>query len=258
MLQLLFDFEAESSHVPIAQAALLLSSWDPSPARSRARAGSSWLGVAVEQARLAGAHRTAWLTDVAAPGRRHHELALKRRLWWCVVLHDRISSLCSREPLRVTRAHCDFDVREDPIGPGAMAGERNGSKVYNIETKTSLLGGVFPELLRLAVALTDLLAVVHAPDELPRWDKRHRQEDVEKVKECKAQMRSWYRAASAKSRPPGSRAARRDDNGGRPEEFTHDSVVLYTDLMYLLYQYVFSFVSRRRWLVLTGAAIALP
>lgn len=245
-MQLLFDFEAEFSHVAIAQAALLLSSWNPDPSRSRARAGSSWLNIAIEHARLAGAHRATWPVGAAAAATlvgRHGQLdqdddRALRRLWWCIILHDRVSSLCSRKPIQVTRARfSDLDARgDDPIGPGAVVDETHGSRVYNVETKTSLLGGVFPELLRLAVALTDLLAVVQAPDELPRWDKRYGHEEMEKVRECKVQMKSWYRAASVTFKPPDSRASKKDKNGQGHEEFMHDSIVLYTDLMYLLYQ----------------------
>lgn len=230
MSQLLFDFEAESSHVATAQAALLLASWNPYPGRGRGCPGSSWLGIAIEQARFAGAHRAAWLAETSAPGQQKHKLALKK-LWWCIILHDRVSALCSRKASKVTRAHCDFDREERPFGPEILAYEKNGSRVYNIETKTSLLGSVFPEILRLAVVLTDLLAVAQEQDELAQWNKHHEQESINK---CKLNMRNWYRVASTKCKPPGSRVARQS-NDQRQEEFRHDSVVLYTDLAYLIY-----------------------
>lgn len=225
-----------------AQAALLLSSWHPDPARNRTRTGSSWLSIAIEQATLAGAHRSTRPRDgpaIPTTALQAHAKPTLQRLWWCVLLHDRIASLCARRPLQVTRARFDHDVREGgvPVEPAAMAGERNGSKVYNIETKTSLLGGVFPELLRLAGALTDLLALVEAQDGMPQWSRRYGPEARARVEECKSQLLTWYRVASVNARPPeGRRSGRRDGDDGREEEFTHDSVVLYTDLMYLLYQ----------------------
>lgn len=223
-----------------AQAALLLSSWHPDPARSRTRTGSSWLGIAIEQAMLAGAHRSARPYDgpaIPTMVQAHTKLTLQR-LWWCIVLHDRIASLCARRPLQVTRARFDYDSREGlPIEPASMQGERNGSKVYNIETKTSLLIGVFPELLRLAGVLTDLLSLIEAQDGMPQWSRRYGPEARARVEECKSQMRAWCRVAFVNVRPPGGRrSGRQDGDDGREEEFTHDSVVLYTDLMYLLYQ----------------------
>lgn len=129
---------------------------------------------------------------------------------------------------------------EEPVGQ-MVDDEKRGSRVYNTETRTLLLGGVFPELVRLAVVLADLLAVVQAPEDEGglQWNDRYitrHKGKMDKVAECKARMENWYRLASVKFKPPESRAAKRGVHiTNQDEEFTHDSVVLYTDLMYLLY-----------------------
>lgn len=244
-IQLLFDFESESSPIAIAQAALLLSSWIPNSGHSRSYTGSTWLGVAIQQAKLAEAHRYASVVPPHWSGSQQsallkHQNSLKR-LWWCIIMYDRVLAVCSRRPIQVTRAHFDLDSsRHEPLGYTDLADEIERSRVYNPGTRKSLVE-IFELHTKLAVALTDLLVVVWPLDDAPRWEKRFGDEEMRKIEHCKTQMMSWYREASARFPMPKDPGPRKSmvgmGNGARgAADFRHDSVMLYTNLMYMLYQ----------------------
>lgn len=241
--KLLFDFESEYSPLAVAQAALLLSSWSTNPTGHNTRISSSWLSTSIQQARIAGAHRYSLLQQSQWPQSQRsevlrHQNALKR-LWWCIILRDRIISLMYRTCIQVTRAHFDFDKEaHTPLGVSDMANEIERSRVYNSGTKKSLID-MLAHHFRLMVALTDLLELVWPLDESPQWEKRYGDEEAVKIEHCKAQMRSWYQRATARFPMPKEGLSSRPNvaGGGRlAGDFHHDSVVLYTNLMYITYQ----------------------
>lgn len=237
-LQLLFDFESESSPIIIAQAALLLSSWLPNSGNSRSYTGITWLTIAIQHAKLAEAHRyasivpTHW-SNAQSSGLRKHQNNLKR-LWWSIIMYDRALAISCRRPIQVTRAHFDLDLEKHaPLDVADMADEIERSRVYNPGTR-KLLIEIFAQMTKLAVALTDLLVVVWPLDDAPRWEKRFGDEDIRKIEDCKIQMLKWYEEASVKFPIPTDTGTRR--NEGRRTDFRHDSVILYTNLMYISYQ----------------------
>lgn len=261
--KLLFDFESEYSPLAVAQAALLLSSWSTNPTGHNTRISSSWLSISIQQARIAGAHRYSSLQQAQWPQSQRsevlkHQSALKR-LWWCIILRDRIISLMYRRCIQVTRAHFDFDKEaHTPLGTADMASEIERSRVYNSGTKKSLIE-VLAHHLRLMVALTDLLELVWPLDESPQWEKRYGDEEAVKVEHCKAQLRSWYQQATARfPMPKGAMSARPNMAGGSrlAGDFHHDSVVLYTNLMYITYHSAMTRLCHLECLQLTLTAIS--
>lgn len=228
----------------IAQTALLLSSWSPRPAPNRAHTSSFWLRVSVEQARLAGAHRYKSLDPGFLSGPRHsrvfkHQNSLKR-LWWCIILTDRILSLSWRRPIQVTTAQFDVHSEYDlPFDYTDLADEIERSRVYNSGTKRSLIE-IFVQMVRLAVALTDLLVLAWPVNDAPVWNKELGDEDASSIMDCKSRLSSWKSAAARRLVASGGVGESADRSNGREAGFTHDSVVLYTGFLYLLYQWVFS------------------
>lgn len=156
-------------------------------------------------------------------------------------MYDRVLAVCSRRPIQITRAHFDLDSgRHEPIGYADLADEIERSRVYNPGTRKSLVE-IFELHTKLAVALTDLLGVVWPLDDAPRWEKRFGEEEMMKIDHCKMQMLNWYREASARFPMPkdsGPRKSTLNGHGARGAgaDFRHDSVLLYTNLMYMLYQ----------------------
>lgn len=261
--KLLFDFGSEYSPVSVAQATLLLSSWSPNPSGNNTRASSSWLSISIQQAKIAGAHRYSSLHQTQWPESQRsrvlkHQNGLKR-LWWCIVLRDRILSLSYRTCIQVTRAQFDFDAEAHaPLSFADLASEIERSRVYNSGTKKSLIE-MLAHHIQLMVALTDLLVLVWPLDEAPQWARRYGEEEAAKIERCKGQLRSWYQRSTARFPMPGDGVRARPgaaDGSGRGAEFHHDSVVLYTNLMYITYHSAMTRLCHLECLQLTLAAIS--
>lgn len=241
-VKLLFDFAAESTPVAISQATLLLSSWSPSGSHC-AQTGSFWLGVAIQQARLAGAHQYRSLygnfgleSQTPAALKRRNTL---KRLWWCIILNDRIMSLSTWRPIQVSRLHLhpDLDAR-CPFDQADFVDEVERSRVYNSGAKRALIE-MFIKMADLAALLTELLAEAMPLDEGPHWDHRYSGQEKDRLEECKNKMTSWYDAASWRLPLPARTPLQNESGLPRPDPpagHAHDSVVLYTNYLCLIYQ----------------------
>ncbi|EFX04401.1 fungal transcriptional regulatory protein [Grosmannia clavigera kw1407] len=235
--KLLFDFETETSPAAVAQAALLLSFWSPSSSPGTKTPNTAWLCTAIQHAKLAEAHRYASLTAPRDAGRAN---ALKR-LWWCCVLRDRILGLGLRRSIHITRAHFDFDANP-PLNCADLADEIERSPVYNPGTK-SCLNEILVHMVKLCVVLTDILALVFPLDGTPGWGRLTAESDASRVRQCKAELRRWYKDAmlhfpmfgGATNGRAGGNTTRLAAGAGMGREFCHDSIILYTNLMYMYY-----------------------
>lgn len=217
--KLLYDFESECDMVHLSQAALLLSHWAPNFTNAFKKANSGWLSAAVQNAKSAEAHHYAAL-DAFRPVQYKKQNTLKR-LWWCCVIRDRILSLGMRRSLKITPSHFDFEGNPG-LGYAELAGEVNRSRVYNPGTKRRLIE-IFGQIVELCAVLTDLLTMVFPLDDSPGWGKKTGAEELVRVGECKHALRLWYKTATLKFPLAGG------------NEFQHDSVILYTNLMYMYY-----------------------
>lgn len=231
---MLYDFDTESSLICLAQTAILLSYWSPNWAQATKKPNSSWLSIAIQNAKSAEAHLQSSLpsfSPIHQPVEYKKQNTLKR-LWWCCVLRDRILPLGLRRSIQISRAHFDLDANSG-LGYADLADEIDRSKVYNSEAKRSLID-LLVHLVDLCSVLTDLLTLVYPMDDSPGW---HRQSPDEgaKIKGCKLALRRWYKGATMRFPMFGGGSVPRLTPGsGR--EFQHESVILYTNLMYMYYQ----------------------
>jgi hypothetical protein len=231
-MQLLFDFDTESSLVCLAQAALLLTYWVPNWSLATKKSSTAWLSVAIQNAKSAEAHvysAMASFCPVTDPVEYKKQNTLKR-LWWCVVIRDRLISLGMRRSIQISQAHFDVDSNSS-LGFPDLGDEVERSKVYNPETKRRLIE-IFTQLSELCSVLTDLLTLVFPLNDVPGWGRYNGPEGVEKIKQSKSALRRWYNTAILRFPMFG---------GGTPRKATgdkryHDSVILYTNLMYMFYQ----------------------
>jgi hypothetical protein len=245
--KLLHDFESESSPICIAQAALLLSFWSPVSSSGIRKANSTWLTIAIQHAKVAEAHHYSSFgsSPVASDGNSKTPTAMQlnrqnilKRLWWCCIIRDRILALCVRRSIQITRAHFDMDANS-PLGSADLADEISRSKVYNADTKRALID-IMSQLIDLCILFTDMLILVYPLDDTPGWGRPMNSEDQGRVKEGKMALRRWYKGATLKFPMFGGgastvRASHVAGGSGR-REFRHDSVILYTNLMYMYYQ----------------------
>lgn len=241
MRQFLFDFDVESSPIAIAQAALLLSSWSPSATRHCTQTGSFWLAIAIQQAKSAGAHQYKSLYErfgaesrlPAAVKRRN----ILKRLWWCTIVSDRMQCLCAQKPMLVTVLHFTHEQLRDSFTLTDFADEIERSRVYNSGAKRTLIQ-MFMQMTDLARVLTDLLTEVLPPDEGNQWDRGFSEGEKNRIEESKKKMESWYEATRGLRFPvqDSMEAASRHWTSQPAVAFAHDSVVLYTNFMSLVYQ----------------------
>ena len=229
--KLLHDLETESSPLAIAQASLLLSFWSPSSTR---KPNTAWLSLAIQHAKSAEAHHYAAMpvfSESTHPLQHRKQNALKR-IWWCCIIRDRTLGLLMRRPIQITRAHFDFD--ENPtLGYSDLADEVDRSRIYDPGTKRCLIE-ILAQLVELYVALTDILMLVFPLDDTPGWGREERPEDAGRVRECKVALRRWYKDATLRFPMFGGGPTPRTE-AGRTRETRHDSVILYTNLMYMYY-----------------------
>ncbi|KAJ3562680.1 hypothetical protein NPX13_g8475 [Xylaria arbuscula] len=228
---LLFDFDTESSLACLAQAALLLTYWAPNWSLATKKPNTAWLGVAIQNAKSAEAHIYSAMptfSPVTEPAEYKKQNSLKR-LWWCCLLRDRLISLGMRRSIQISRAHFDVTVNSGFMCSD-LADEVRASKVYNPETKQHLVE-IFVKLGELCSVLTDLLTLVFPLDDVPGWGRHNGVAGAERVKESKAALKRWYKAASLRFPMPGGAPGKTT----RDKNLQHDSVILYTNLMYMFY-----------------------
>ncbi|KAI1119139.1 hypothetical protein F5Y14DRAFT_396631 [Nemania sp. NC0429] len=232
--KLLFDFDTESSLVCLSQAALLLTYWAPNWSLAAKKPNTAWLGVAIHNAKSAEAHMYSAMptfSPVTEPAMHKKQNALKR-LWWCCIFRDRLVSLGMRRSIQVSRAHFDVDSNTR-LGFADLASEVGQSKVYGPETKRRLIE-IFVQLGELCSVLTDLLTLVFPLDDVPGWGRQNGAEGAEKVRKCKVALRRWYNAAALRF-PMFAGGSTSSETTGDNKHPQHDSVVLYTNLMYMFY-----------------------
>ncbi|KAL2065772.1 hypothetical protein VTL71DRAFT_3442 [Oculimacula yallundae] len=129
---------------------------------SNSIANSSWLRLAIQFANSANVAMYDQDSTISADERLN-----RKRLWWCIVLRDRILPLGVRRSIQITRANFDFNLprlTEKDLEP-----ECTSSCVYDAETKRDLIR-VFLAQLDLAVELTDALSYVYPANGFRSFD----------------------------------------------------------------------------------------
>ncbi|KAE8420413.1 hypothetical protein BDV36DRAFT_293300 [Aspergillus pseudocaelatus] len=142
----LFDLQAENDAFAKAQGSVLLahhtSAHDP-------QASSIWLMRAIQNAMIVGCG--------PGPGDREINLSMMRRLWWSMVLRDRVLSIGLRRRPQITSV--EFNMGANWLKEEDFADEIVNSRVYDPQVKIQLFQ-VLQEQCKLAVLLTDMVALV--------------------------------------------------------------------------------------------------
>ena len=214
--KLLFDFECERDSIAIAQGALLLAYH--SPYGHNIKINSFWLGLAIQYAKDADAHRYQVCARMTS-----HQRKLCKRLWWCCIIRDRILPLGCRRPLSITPDQFDFGTPTLTVED--FEDEICCSKVYDPATKR-LLAHVIAAMCELAISLTEVIMIVYPPcmaDASGSIEETEFLRSVLRIEQCKSGLTRWFdRATIGFPTPAGS-------------DHTHKSVILYTNLMYIYY-----------------------
>lgn len=218
-LKMLFDFECEKDIISIAQGTLLLSYHSPNS--NETMISFIWLGIAIQFAKTGDAHRYNVNNAISRKQRN-----IYKRLWWCCILRDRIYPLGARRPIQITPEHFDFTVK--PLVIEDLGNEIERSMVYDARTKRTLAELLFTQC-ELAVALTNVIMTVYPNDvspDLSLLNEANLEQSMSRVENCKNTLARWYDGATIRFPTPAGLGD------------SHESVILYTNLMYIYFQYV--------------------
>ncbi|KAI7772020.1 hypothetical protein LZL87_011713 [Fusarium oxysporum] len=227
--KLVFDMEAETAHLPLAQAALMLMNWVPeSPTTTSPVPYRTWLSLAIHHAKLINAHRHAGICDVGTTANEPRSRTL-RRLWWCCIICDRLSSLACRFRLQITPDMLDMENCV-PLGFGDLQSEIHRSSVFSPATKRQLIA-LFSKNLSLLILLTELIPVAYPFEtRLESSPDFSAQEEGNIRKSCDL-LEEWYDTAKAEFPPLHQPIAAEESD-------STNSIAVHTNLMYIYYQYV--------------------
>jgi hypothetical protein len=189
---MLYDMNAECSSQAITQTALLLSFWTPPGDLRGRKPNTSWLAIAIHEARAEDAHIYHYGYDCKY-GKKPP--TLWKRIWWCCIIRDRILSLGVRRSPQITSDDFDFDSCE-PLAVSDFKGEIENSSTYTMETRT-LLAHMLLRIAKLCAILTRLQS-------LPSWLEAPRDKDADQLISCmghvrrvKASLRKWSEETDA-------------------------------------------------------------
>ncbi|GAB1202431.1 hypothetical protein APSETT445_001046 [Aspergillus pseudonomiae] len=153
MHQFIYDFELENDQLRLGQAAVLLTYRCSSTDRL---SNTTWLALGIQHARAVKAH----VYHRYPTNERAARVTLKR-LWWCLILRDRLLSLGVRRALQILPCH--FDVSShSPLTYEDLEDEVQASEVYDAATKKRLIEVVTSQF-QLAATMTLLLMTVYPP-----------------------------------------------------------------------------------------------
>ncbi|KAI1964520.1 hypothetical protein LOZ56_006189 [Ophidiomyces ophidiicola] len=212
--KLLHDLSAEHDALAKAQGAVLLTYQSSS---LNFHAGSLWLNVAIQNALPLEAHN-------------YHELDrndsyrnTKKRLWWSILLRDRILPLGLRRPLQVSPL--TYDLTLDYMSVEDLQEEIYCSEVYSVETKRHL-AGVLNIQCQLVMAITDVLTAVYGANGSKKeqiMTENEFQAKMTDILKLKRNLSLWEQDA---------KMAFATFSGS---DEVHESVVLYSELTYMYY-----------------------
>ena len=182
------------------------------------RFNTLWLANAIQLAEGAGARQMDPIRKQPPKERK----ALKR-LWWCCVVRDRIL------PLGVRRqAHISIGPFEwaHMLTENDFENEIEGSLVYDTQTKRTLIR-IFITLCELAVSLTDMIMIIYPssePMDISLLKGPSLERTLDRLTSCKLGLQSWFDKATIQFPTPAGIGS------------SNESLVLYTNLMYMYYQ----------------------
>jgi hypothetical protein len=219
-VQLLFDLKAETDILAKGQGAVLLT-YQSSAAEPHA--GSVWLTIAIQNAMIYGAHVYSSAREQGADRQRRNA---KKRIWWSILLHDRILPLGVRRHLQITPGN--FNLELDRMTEEDLDDEIYHSEVYDAETKR-LLARVLQVQCELALVLTDVIMLVYTPNGFgqprsltePQFSKT-----IKELGDLRGNLMQWSNDAKYALGP------------GLNSDKAHESVILYSGLTFVYFQYV--------------------
>ncbi|KAM6524524.1 hypothetical protein FALCPG4_010134 [Fusarium falciforme] len=227
----LYDLETESSRLHIAQAALLISYWSPSFAKAASRPNTTWLSIAIENAKSVKAHLSGLESAVVKDESQEQRRCSLKRLWGCCIVRDSTLSIALRRSCQIAAADRNAEVKF-VLNYADLEGELSRSEVYDAPTKKYLIMAFLhlAELCRRMTHVSKLLFPFEngAPEDAILASTT---DDKQTIGTFKYFLSGWCDTAKLWLQCP--------DPGDKPKlvnsELSHSSVALFTNLMYIYY-----------------------
>lgn len=208
-------------------------SWVPNcPVKASPDPWKTWHCLALRHAERIHAHRYGKVideSDMAFSAQKRYSRSV-RRLWWCCIILDRLSPLCTRFRLQITPDLFDLDTYV-PLGFNDLQTETHRSRVFAPEIKHRHII-LFVKFLDLILILTDVLSIAFPFESKVELRSGTTQGSDAQIRKCRRLLRAWYESAII-------------DfplfDGQHPEQHVDtmdpaNSTILYTNLMYIYYQ----------------------
>ncbi|RFN48881.1 hypothetical protein FIE12Z_6936 [Fusarium flagelliforme] len=218
--KLLYDFDIESGQLPLAQGALLLMNWVPNVpvTNTSPNPWKTWHSLALRHAENISAHRSV------------------RRLWWCCIIMDRLSPLCTRFHPQITP---DSSTLENyvPLGFNDFQSEIHRSRVFTPAIKRRHID-LFSKFLELILILTDVLAIAFPYESKVEISPESTATSDAQLQKCRRLLVAWYKSTTVDFPILDCQDQDRCVDSTDPS----NSVILHTNLMYIYYQ-IFNLLS---------------
>ncbi|KAJ9640155.1 hypothetical protein H2204_003380 [Knufia peltigerae] len=154
--QTLYDMDFESDRLTLVQSLLLMSLWCDNP--DAHKQSWHWSGIAISLAQMIGLNR-----DPAALQIPPEQKTLRKRIWWCCFMRDRLISLGMSRPMRIRDG--DFDtpfLRVEDFGPNGHAMSPVVSSESCHRSTGSSLTEIFIANLNLCVIVGSVLSAQYS------------------------------------------------------------------------------------------------
>lgn len=200
----------------MAQGALLLSYHST---ESERHLNTFWLGIALRSAREAGAHRYDQDEILTL-----NEMKTKKKLWWCCLLRDNILALGVRRPLQIRPEHIDTHAVRSTTNE--LYEQLGNSEIYDSQTQC-LLAKLWAAQCKLVIELIDIMTLLYPSNDLVPVKSANKTDFHTVFHVCsfyKSKLRDWFEEAQSWVTE-------------LPKD-THPSVMLFTSLMNIYYQWV--------------------
>ncbi|RSL90683.1 hypothetical protein CEP52_014521 [Fusarium oligoseptatum] len=229
--KILYDLKIESSRVHIAQSALLISYWSPSFVKAASRPNTTWLSIAIKNAKSVKAHLSGLESAVVKDEPQEQRRCSLKRLWGCCIVRDSTLSIALRRSCQITAADRNAEIKF-VLKYADLEVELSRSQVYDAPTKKYLIMAFLhlAELCRRMAHVSKLLFPFEngsTEDTFPTPTT----DDKQTIGTFKYFLSGWCDTAKLWLQSP--------DPVDKPKlvntELSHSSVALFTNLMYIYY-----------------------
>ena len=213
--KLLYQFGTSCDPFTLAQGSLILTYYS---SEREPMANTSWLQLAIQYAEVAGV--SDYANDMAIS---EHQRLARKRLWWCIVVRDRILPLGVRRCIQLTHDH--FDCNQSRLSERDLEHEFDFSQVYDPATKADL-ARILTAQIDMAVGLTDVISLVYPASGYKALDRL----------DYNAMRAMGPRIDRAKQTFEACHTSFQSDIAGKMQARPHESVSLYLGLTQIYYQ----------------------